>query len=203
MSKLVENDDIIVVTPSNCEFCLCDTKKLYCCPKCSKFYCSLRCYKNAKHSSCSEKFYKDQIELKVHGHVSEEPKVDDRLKTATSFEDYMKKMKIEDDKKTQEEKNPQIEVEEDEELLFDSDEEPEYLSKIVDKSLDDYEKANMEEINLKLMKAGIGSLLGDDDEQMGKLFNLLTDEEKKTFSKMAEAMHYDETGISKSCFKKK
>ncbi|KAE9550544.1 hypothetical protein FO519_006236 [Halicephalobus sp. NKZ332] len=111
---------------------------------------------------------------------------------ARSFEDYMEKIKEEDTKKTEEERNPQIEVGEDEEVLFDSDEEPEYLSKVVEKSLEDYNSKDLEDINVKLMKAGIGSLLENDDEQMDKLYNLLTDEEKKTFTKLAEAIHYDE-----------
>ena len=133
----------------------------------------------------------------------QEPKIDEKLKSATSFEDYMEKVKEEDIRKSEEERNPQIEVNEDEEVLFDSDEEPEYLSKIVEQSLEDYNNTDLEDINMKLMKAGIGSLLGDDDEQMDKLYNLLTDEEKKTFTKLAEAIHYDEVGISKSCFGKK
>ena len=65
MSKLCDNDDVTVNTPSSCQFCLFTTKKLYCCPKCSKFYCSLKCYKSREHNTCSEKFYKEQIGLKI------------------------------------------------------------------------------------------------------------------------------------------
>uniref|UniRef100_A0A914P7Y5 HIT-type domain-containing protein n=1 Tax=Panagrolaimus davidi TaxID=227884 RepID=A0A914P7Y5_9BILA len=203
MPKLCDNDDVPTDSqPSTCQFCKCDTVKLYCCPKCSAFYCSLKCYKSKQHAKCSEQFYKDQVEITVDGNIKPEVKVDERLKTATSFEDYMKKMKDVDSKKTEEEINPQLEAEEDEELLFDSDEEPEYLSKILDKTVADYEKEDVEDINVKLMKAGIGSLLEDDDEQMEKLYSMLNDDEKKAFTRLAEKMHYDEIGISNSCFKK-
>ena len=53
------------------------------------------------------------------------------------------------------------------------------------------------------MKAGVGSLLEDDDEQMEKLYSMLNDDEKKAFTRLAEKMHYDEIGISNSCFVKK
>lgn len=130
--------------------------------------------------------------------------MDENLKSATSFEDYMEKVKnVIENKPKDEEMNPQIEVDEDEEVLFDSDEEPEYLSKIVDNSLKEYESGDVEDINIRLMKAGIGSMLGDDDEQMDKLYNTLTDEEKKTFARLAEAVHNEEIGITGSCFRKK
>uniref|UniRef100_A0A7E4UZ00 DUF4168 domain-containing protein n=2 Tax=Panagrellus redivivus TaxID=6233 RepID=A0A7E4UZ00_PANRE len=203
MPKLCETDDVSTSQPSACQFCLCDTPKLYCCPKCKAFYCSLRCYKAKKHSSCSEKFYQEQISQTVVEPQVKQPPPDPRLKEATSFEDYMKRMKEDDKEKTEEDKNPQIEVNSDEEVLFDSDEEPEYLSKVMDKAVEDYEKADIEDINIRLMKAGVASLVDDEDEQMDKLYNLLNDEEKKTFTRLAEQMHYDEVGISQSCFKKR
>lgn len=33
----------------------------YCCPRCNIQYCSVGCYKSAKHSQCSESFYKDCV----------------------------------------------------------------------------------------------------------------------------------------------
>uniref|UniRef100_A0A7E4UZY6 DUF4168 domain-containing protein n=1 Tax=Panagrellus redivivus TaxID=6233 RepID=A0A7E4UZY6_PANRE len=150
-----------------------------------------------------EKFYQEQISQTVVEPQVKQPPPDPRLKEATSFEDYMKRMKEDDKEKTEEDKNPQIEVNSDEEVLFDSDEEPEYLSKVMDKAVEDYEKADIEDINIRLMKAGVASLVDDEDEQMDKLYNLLNDEEKKTFTRLAEQMHYDEVGISQSCFKKR
>ena len=96
MPKLCDTDDVPATNqPSTCQFCLVDSPKLYCCPKCNKFYCSLKCYKGRQHATCSEQFYKDQVERTMFEHSSglnePETKVDERLKTATSFEDYMKK----------------------------------------------------------------------------------------------------------------
>lgn len=47
---------------------ICDTEKSkYCCPKCNVMYCSLKCYKDQRHSQCSEVFYKAAVieELKI------------------------------------------------------------------------------------------------------------------------------------------
>lgn len=44
-----------------CEFCPTESTSLYKCPKCQKFYCSIRCYRNKKHQ-CSEDFYQKQCE---------------------------------------------------------------------------------------------------------------------------------------------
>ena len=88
-------------------------------------------------------------------------------------------------------------------MLFDSDDEPEYLSKILERTVNEFEKDDVEDINMKLMKAGIGSLLENDDEQMEHLYNLLNDDEKKAFTRLSDKMYYDEIGISNSCFKKR
>lgn len=50
----------------SCAFCTAESRDLYKCPKCDRFYCSLKCYKNEKHWICSEKFYKQQVEEHVN-----------------------------------------------------------------------------------------------------------------------------------------
>ncbi|KAG4078199.1 hypothetical protein HA402_002251, partial [Bradysia odoriphaga] len=45
---------------STCQLCLKEPQK-YCCPRCNIQYCSVDCYKSAKHSQCSESFYKDCV----------------------------------------------------------------------------------------------------------------------------------------------
>lgn len=44
-----------------CSFCE-RTDAQYLCPKCSKNYCSLSCYKSSLHSRCVEKFSKQQVD---------------------------------------------------------------------------------------------------------------------------------------------
>lgn len=44
----------------DCEICEKEKSK-YCCPKCNILYCSLSCYKDQKHSICSEEFYKAAV----------------------------------------------------------------------------------------------------------------------------------------------
>lgn len=43
-----------------CEICESEKSK-YCCPKCNILYCSSSCYKDQKHSQCSEEFYKTAV----------------------------------------------------------------------------------------------------------------------------------------------
>ncbi|XP_018017582.1 uncharacterized protein LOC108674177 [Hyalella azteca] len=48
---------------------LCNKKpSCYTCPRCNVRYCSSSCYSGAKHSSCSEDFYKEQVHLQLHNH---------------------------------------------------------------------------------------------------------------------------------------
>ena len=54
------------ISERNCEICN-KNKAQYTCPRCNIPYCNLDCYKNEKHLSCSENFYRDQVitELKT------------------------------------------------------------------------------------------------------------------------------------------
>ncbi|XP_066464333.1 zinc finger HIT domain-containing protein 2 [Eleutherodactylus coqui] len=46
--------------PAVCALCLSAAGK-YTCPRCNAPYCSLPCYKGARHSACSELFYRDSV----------------------------------------------------------------------------------------------------------------------------------------------
>ena len=48
------------ISERNCEICN-KNKAQYTCPRCNIPYCNLDCYKNEKHLSCSENFYRDQV----------------------------------------------------------------------------------------------------------------------------------------------
>ncbi|XP_014672413.1 PREDICTED: zinc finger HIT domain-containing protein 2-like [Priapulus caudatus] len=45
-------------TTGSCNMCL-NAEAKYTCPRCCVRYCSITCYKDKKHESCSEQFYKD------------------------------------------------------------------------------------------------------------------------------------------------
>ncbi|XP_063709672.1 zinc finger HIT domain-containing protein 2 [Culicoides brevitarsis] len=49
-----------------CEFCGTEPKK-YCCPTCGKYYCSVNCYKDERHETCSENFYKKSVFEELRG----------------------------------------------------------------------------------------------------------------------------------------
>jgi hypothetical protein len=48
-------------TFGTCDFCSMDVADPYKCPKCRKSFCGLKCYRSTAHASCSDNFYKDQI----------------------------------------------------------------------------------------------------------------------------------------------
>lgn len=95
---------------NSCAFCLIEKLDLYKCPKCFKFYCSTKCYRNKRHTECSENFYKNCIEdqlgyeLDPQSNKSEAP----LNRPHTTFEEYMKGYQNNIDNEDQ--INPQIEV---------------------------------------------------------------------------------------------
>lgn len=89
-----------------------------------------------------------------------------------------------------------------EEILFDSDDEPEYLSKTTEETMSAFEKADMDELDRRLTAAGLGGMV-DTDEQMEFLYSQLNDEEKKAFTRLADEIHQQETGLTQSCFRRK
>lgn len=60
----------------------------------------------------------------------------------------------------------------------------------------------MNDLDLKLTKAGLGGL-ADTDEQMAYLYSQLDDEEKKMFNRLAENIQYEDMGLLDSVFGKK
>uniref|UniRef100_A0A914DTE7 Uncharacterized protein n=1 Tax=Acrobeloides nanus TaxID=290746 RepID=A0A914DTE7_9BILA len=115
------------------------------------------------------------------------------------FEDYMKTFKK--DTRSEKEKNPQIRVRADEDILFDSDDEPDYVRVVAEKSLEEFEKIDMNDLDRKLTMAGLGGLT-DNDEQLEYLYSQLNDEEKKMFNRLADNLQYDEMGLMNSVFGK-
>lgn len=96
--------------------------------------------------------------------------------------------------------------------MFDSDDEPEYLSKIAASTMDQFESINDEELNRRLLGAGLPMGLGsttetpsatDEQEHLEQLYGQLTDEEKRKFTELAEGMFQDEFETMTNCFKKK
>jgi hypothetical protein len=66
-----------------CAFC--DNQAKYNCPKCNCEYCSLNCYKSEGHKSCSEKFYKANIEEEMSKQRADE---EDKIKLAKVVKKY-------------------------------------------------------------------------------------------------------------------
>lgn len=65
-----------------------------------------------------------------------------------------------------------------------------------------FEKVEMDELDRRLTAAGLCGIV-DTEEQLEHLYAQLTDEEKKTFSRMADEIHQHESGLTQSCFRRK
>ncbi|KAF2367627.1 Zinc finger HIT-type [Trinorchestia longiramus] len=50
-----------------CELCSKNPSR-YTCPRCNVHYCSMQCYAGPLHSTCSEGFYKEQVQQQLHNH---------------------------------------------------------------------------------------------------------------------------------------
>lgn len=90
--------------------------------------------------------------------------------------------------------------------MFDSDDEPDYLLDVCLKTMEDYEKVDMDELDQKMLLAGISSKLHSNDYSetenqihMENLFAQLNTDEKKAFSRLAEEV-FEDSSIQKSCF---
>lgn len=59
---------MIETTFNCCAFCPTESKNLYKCSKCQKFYCTIKCFRSKMHMQCSEQFYKKQCE-EMNGEV--------------------------------------------------------------------------------------------------------------------------------------
>lgn len=50
-----------------CGICGVEKREPYKCPRCDLLYCTIKCYRNPKHSECSEKFYQEQVKQELSG----------------------------------------------------------------------------------------------------------------------------------------
>jgi hypothetical protein len=96
----------------------------------------------------------------------------------------------------------------DEQLLFDSDDEPEYLSDVVDSAMRQYETIDDEELDRNLLAAGLPILIENESEkanqeQLEKLYKILDDDEKKKFTQTAEGLFEKDLSVYTNCFRKK
>ncbi|EYB81522.1 hypothetical protein Y032_0380g333 [Ancylostoma ceylanicum] len=184
-----------------CDFCSTERREQYKCPRCNCNYCSLRCYRNEKHSNCSESFYKECLKEHLEGKHFEAGSDNQKQDT---FEERMQKYL-----------NGEIDgipgagtsgnaAEEGDPLDSDDEEagvssafpakENQYLEKVVKDTVDDY-VLDEDEIDRKLLGLGIG---GEVDQLLGAL----SEEERATFAQLAEQIHLDTSGLTESCFKK-
>ncbi|KAL3123176.1 hypothetical protein niasHT_010346 [Heterodera trifolii] len=189
----------------SCSFCPNEKLDLYKCPQCSSFYCSLRCFRCKKHIKCSEDFYRKECEKHnelLSNDSSELNPTDDKQKKTKvmTFEQYMAQQNQNCGKRDKSTANPQIAVRADEEVLFDSDDEPEYLSKMIASSLEQFNSLDDQELDRRILNAGLPIGLGEEQtakgetsqEEMERLYQQLTGEEKKKFTELADGIFHDE-----------
>ena len=186
-----------VLSFGSCSFCPTDKLKseLYKCSKCGRLYCSVRCFRSKAHVQCSESFYREQC-LQHVGEKNDNEKVDVNKESikrpTTTFEQYMEEKAREPGNLDEERINPAIplDIGADEEILFDSDDEPEYLDNITELTMKEYESMDDEELNRKLTAIGLpietGTSAEENHEQLEKLYQHLDEDEKKKFVKLAD-----------------
>ncbi|KAL7069986.1 hypothetical protein ACQ4LE_010790 [Meloidogyne hapla] len=128
----------------------------------------------------------------------------------TTFEQYMQEQNHNKQELDERQLNPEIplEISPDEQLLFDSDDEPEYLGDVVDSALRQYKTIDDEELDRNLLAAGLPIVLekGSEEETQEQLENLyenLDDDEKKKFTQMAEGLFEKDFLEYTNCFRKK
>lgn len=92
----------------------------------------------------------------------------------------------------------------DEEILFDSDDEPEYLKNVIDSTMKQFETMESDELNRQLLLAGLPLELGQtgelNPEHFERLYSNLNDEEKRAFTRLADEIFSNEIG-NNTCFK--
>lgn len=104
----------------------------------------------------------------------------------------MQKHRVEDQHKTEEQINPDIGLHDDEELIIDEDDDPEYIQDVITGSMADFEGLDDDDIDKQLRSMGI------DPDDPSELMKKLNSDEAKKFRKIADEMF----GIQqKSCFK--
>ncbi|KAJ2868198.1 hypothetical protein GGH94_000331 [Coemansia aciculifera] len=60
----------------------------YSCPKCTIPYCSLGCYRDRKHESCTESFYKDQVEEDMRARKADDATKLEMQRMVQRYSDY-------------------------------------------------------------------------------------------------------------------
>ncbi|CAJ0572570.1 unnamed protein product, partial [Mesorhabditis spiculigera] len=170
--------------PQTCEVCYLEKDARYKCPNCKIAYCSVKCYRGAKHRQCSEQFYKSRLDDHLN-EGSEAPGIE-------TFDERMKKYLDGDGEDVK-----GLDPEEADGELVDSDDEgeDEYLKKVLQDVADEYDVSE-DELDRRLLKFNLG---GDADA----LLESLTEEERKAFAGLAQQIHDDEAGLGKSCFRQK
>ncbi|ETN77357.1 ribosomal protein L21 [Necator americanus] len=173
-----------------CDFCSTEKREQYKCPRCNANYCSLRCYRNEKHSSCSESFYKECVKEHLQGQQFEGT---NESRKQDTFEERMHKYLNGEIDEMPGAGASGASAEEGDPLDSDDDEvgvsnpfqskEDQYLQEVVKDTIDDY-LLDEEEINRKLLVLGIG---GEVDQLLGAL----SEEERVTFARLAEQIHLD------------
>lgn len=95
-------------------------------------------------------------------------------------------------------------------MLFDSDDEPDYLIDVCSKTIKDFKKIDNNELDRQMLLAGIFPGLestSNNDEiteqfQLENLYAQLNKDERKAFNRLAEEV-FEDTLIQKSCFTRK
>uniref|UniRef100_A0A8R1Y4H1 Large ribosomal subunit protein bL21m n=1 Tax=Onchocerca volvulus TaxID=6282 RepID=A0A8R1Y4H1_ONCVO len=133
------------------------------CPKCGLAYCCVKCYRSKGHRECSEKFYLECIEqeLRLKNGAQKSPK---------TFEEFMNEQ-LEDfpmDEKVAGSCSQILDSDDD-------DVDDNYLEKVKDGCISEYQSAEERELDRQLTLLGIGT-------DNGSLLSSLTDQEKKTFT---------------------
>ncbi|VDM49965.1 unnamed protein product [Toxocara canis] len=177
----------MVGASSQCAFCSQLGSSLYVCPRCQLNYCSLRCYRNEKHRECSEDFYRRCVENELKNTRHESNSGGNKPQT---FEEFMSKFLPGADSSL----DAGMSNEEGEPLDSD-DEDVEYLDKVNDSTLAEFDCVDETEIERRLTAMGIGT----DPEQ---LYAALTDSEKAAFVRLAEQMQCAEFGFGDSIMQK-
>ncbi|CAB3403007.1 unnamed protein product [Caenorhabditis bovis] len=171
-----------------CAICAIEKKELYTCPRCSIQYCSIKCYRNEKHSQCSEMFYQEHVKRELSGM---------KYDASGKGEEYKEKMQkfldgdwsgIEEGEQldSDDEHDPEMEMKWEKE-------EQEAMKKTVEATIDDYEMED-DEIERRMIAMGLS-------DNVDELLNTLTPEEREVFKQLAEEMQQEELGLSNSCFK--
>uniref|UniRef100_A0A8R1HV26 HIT-type domain-containing protein n=1 Tax=Caenorhabditis japonica TaxID=281687 RepID=A0A8R1HV26_CAEJA len=173
-------------TSLQCGICGIERKEPYKCPRCSLLYCTIKCYRNPKHSECSEKFYQEQVQRELSGKKAD---------MSHKGEEYKEKMQkfLDGDWSGIEEGEPLDSDDEDVKNEHDwQREEDEAMKKTVQGAIDDY---GLEDDEIERRFIGMGL-----SDNVDELLNTLTPEEREAFKMLASEMQEEELGLTRSCF---